>query len=228
MQSILIVEDEKRVADLLKIGLEENGYQALVAYDGAMGLRLFQSNTFQLVISDIILPKMDGFELCREIRKIDDRVPILMLTALGAADDKLEGFDVGADDYMVKPFDFRELTARVRVLLKRHAVLGEVLVKQIAYADLSVNLEQREVARNNISIRLSPKEYNLLVYMVENADRVISRMEIAEKVWNTHFDIGTNFIDVYINYLRKKIDRDFEVKLIHTKPGVGFIFTDKL
>lgn len=228
MQSILIVEDEKRVADLLKIGLEENGYQALVAYDGAMGLRLFQSNTFQLVISDIILPKMDGFELCREIRKIDDRVPILMLTALGAADDKLEGFDVGADDYMVKPFDFRELTARVRVLLKRHAVLGEVLVKQIAYADLSVNLEQREVARNNISIRLSPKEYNLLVYMVENADRVISRMEIAEKVWNTHFDTGTNFIDVYINYLRKKIDRDFDVKLIHTKPGVGFIFTDKL
>ena len=228
MQSILIVEDEKRVADLLKIGLEENGYHALVAYDVAMGLRLFQSNTFQLVISDIILPKMDGFELCREIRKIDDRVPILMLTALGAADDKLEGFDVGADDYMVKPFDFRELTARVRVLLKRHAVLGEVLVKQIAYADLSVNLEQREVARNNISIRLSPKEYNLLVYMVENADRVISRMEIAEKVWNTHFDTGTNFIDVYINYLRKKIDRDFEVKLIHTKPGVGFIFTDKL
>ena len=228
MQSILIVEDEKRVADLLKIGLEENGFQALVAYDGAMGLRLFQSNTFQLVISDIILPKMNGFELCKEIRKVDDRVLILMLTALGAADDKLEGFDVGADDYMVKPFDFRELTARVRALLKRHAISGEVLVKKIAYADLSVNLELREVTRNNISIRLSPKEYNLLVYMVENAEKVISRMEIAEKVWNTHFDTGTNFIDVYINYLRKKIDRDFEVKLIHTKPGVGFIFTDKL
>ncbi len=228
MQSILIVEDEKRVADLLKIGLEENGFLALVAYDGAMGLRLFQSNTFQLVISDIILPKMNGFELCKEIRKVDDRVPILMLTALGAADDKLEGFDVGADDYMVKPFDFRELTARVRALLKRHAISGEVLVKKIAYADLSVNLELREVTRNNISIRLSPKEYNLLVYMVENAEKVISRMEIAEKVWNTHFDTGTNFIDMYINYLRKKIDRDFEVKLIHTKPGVGFIFTDKL
>lgn len=228
MQKILIVEDEKRVADLLKIGLEESGYQALVAYDGVMGLRLFQSNTFQLIISDIILPKMDGFELCKEIRKIDDRVPILMLTALGAADDKLEGFDVGADDYMVKPFDFRELTARVRVLLKRHATSDDVLVKQIAYADLSINLEQREVTRNNISIRLSPKEYNLLAYMVENAEKVISRMEIAEKVWNTHFDTGTNFIDVYINYLRKKIDRDFDVKLIHTKPGVGFILTDKL
>lgn len=228
MQRILIVEDEKRVADLLKIGLEENGYQAMVAYDGAMGLRLFQSNTFQLVISDIILPKMNGFELCREIRKMDDRVPILMLTALGAADDKLEGFDVGADDYMVKPFDFRELTARVKVLLKRHAISDDALVKQIAYADLFINLERQEVTRNNIYIKLSPKEYNLLVYMVENAEKVISRTEIAEKVWNTHFDTGTNFIDVYINYLRKKIDKDFDIKLIHTKPGVGFILTDKL
>lgn len=228
MQKILIVEDEKRVADLLKIGLEEDGYQAMVAYDGAMGLRLFRSNTFQLVISDIILPKMNGFELCREIRKTDDRVPILMLTALGAADDKLEGFDVGADDYMVKPFDFRELTARVKVLLKRHATSDNALVKQIAYADLSVNLERQEVTRNNIYIKLSPKEYNLLVYMVENAEKVISRIEIAEKVWNTHFDTGTNFIDVYINYLRKKIDKDFDIKLIHTKPGVGFILTDKL
>lgn len=228
MQRILIVEDEKRVADLLKIGLEENGYQAMVAYDGTMGLRLFQSNTFQLVISDIILPKMNGFELCREIRKMDDRVPILMLTALGAADDKLEGFDVGADDYMVKPFDFRELTARVKVLLKRHAISDDALVKQITYADLFINLERQEVTRNNIYIKLSPKEYNLLVYMVENAEKVISRIEIAEKVWNTHFDTGTNFIDVYINYLRKKIDKDFDIKLIHTKPGVGFILTDKL
>lgn len=228
MQRILIVEDEKRVADLLKIGLEENGYQAMVAYDGAMGLRLFQSETFQLVVSDIILPKMNGFELCREIRKMDDRVPILMLTALGAADDKLEGFDVGADDYMVKPFDFRELTARVKVLLKRHAISDAALVKQIAYSDLFINLERQEVTRNNIYIKLSPKEYNLLVYMVENAEKVISRIEIAEKVWNTHFDRGTNFIDVYINYLRKKIDKDFDIKLIHTKPGVGFILTDKL
>ena len=222
------MEDEKRVADLLKIGLEENGYQAMVAYDGAMGLRLFQSETFQLVVSDIILPKMNGFELCREIRKMDDRVPILMLTALGAADDKLEGFDVGADDYMVKPFDFRELTARVKVLLKRHAISDAALVKQIAYSDLFINLERQEVTRNNIYIKLSPKEYNLLVYMVENAEKVISRIEIAEKVWNTHFDRGTNFIDVYINYLRKKIDKDFDIKLIHTKPGVGFILTDKL
>ena len=228
MIKILVIEDEKRVADLLKIGLEENGYQVLVAYDGEMGRRLFQSNDFQLIISDIILPKLNGFELCQKIRKADEEIPILMLTALGTADDKLEGFDVGADDYMVKPFDFRELLARVRVLQKRRAVAKVDVVKEISYADLYINLERQEVTRNGEPIKLSPKEYNLLVYLVENAERVVSRVEIAEKVWNTHFDTGTNFIDVYINYLRKKMDKNFEVKLIHTKPGVGFILTDKM
>lgn len=228
MIKILVIEDEKRVADLLKIGLEENGYQVLVAYDGEMGWRLFQSNDFQLIISDIILPKLNGFELCQKIRKADEEIPILMLTALGTADDKQEGFDVGADDYMVKPFDFRELLARVRVLLKRRAVAKVDVVKEISYADLYINLERQEVTRNGEPIKLSPKEYNLLVYLVENAERVVSRVEIAEKVWNTHFDTGTNFIDVYINYLRKKMDKNFEVKLIHTKPGVGFILTDKM
>lgn len=199
-----------------------------MAYDGEMGWRLFQSNDFQLIISDIILPKLNGFELCQKIRKADEEIPILMLTALGTADDKLEGFDVGADDYMVKPFDFRELLARVRVLLKRRAVAKVDVVKEISYADLYINLERQEVTRNGEPIKLSPKEYNLLVYLVENAERVVSRVEIAEKVWNTHFDTGTNFIDVYINYLRKKMDKNFEVKLIHTKPGVGFILTDKM
>lgn len=228
MQNILIVEDEKRVADLLRKGLEENGYQTMVAYDGAMGLRLFQSCSFQLVISDIILSKLDGFELCKEIRKQNSRIPVLMLTALGSTDDKLDGFDAGADDYMTKPFDFRELIARVKVLLKRDVGTVNCSPEQIGYADLLINLNLHEVRRKGISIKLSPKEYNLLVYMVENAERVISRVEIAEKVWNTHFDTGTNFIDVYINYLRKKIDKDFDVKLIHTKPGVGFILTDRL
>lgn len=228
MIKILVIEDEKRVADLLKIGLEENGYQVLVAYDGEMGWRLFQSNDFQLIISDIILPKLNGFELCQKIRKADEEIPILMLTALGTADDKLEGFDMGADDYMVKPFDFRELLARVRVLLKRRAVAKVDVVKEISYADLYINLERQEVTRNGEPIKLSPKEYSLLVYLVENAEKVVSRVEIAEKVWNTHFDTGTNFIDVYINYLRKKMDKNFEVKLIHTKPGVGFILTDKM
>lgn len=227
MIQILVIEDEKRVADLLKIGLEENGYQVIVAYDGEMGWRLFQSNSFQLVISDIVLPKLNGFELCLSIRQADEQIPILMLTALGTADDKLEGFDMGADDYMVKPFDFRELLARVKVLLKRRTTVGTDVVRDIAYADLHISLERQEVMRGGVAIRLSPKEYSLLVYLAENAERVVSRVEIAEKVWNTHFDTGTNFIDVYINYLRKKIDKQFAVKLIHTKPGVGFIFTDR-
>ena len=218
MYTILIIEDEPRVASLLMNGLEENGYQTMVAYDGLMGLRLFQAHTFDLVISDIVLPKMDGYP----------RIPILMLTALGSTNDKLDGFDAGADDYMVKPFDFRELNARIKVLLKR--VSGNVpeLPQELVYADLRIDLQRKDVERNNVSIKLSPKEYNLLLYMVENAERVLSRVEIAEKVWNTHFDTGTNFIDVYINYLRKKIDRNFEPKLIHTKAGMGFILTDKL
>ncbi|MEL5893033.1 response regulator transcription factor [Bacteroides sp. GD17] len=228
MHTILIIEDEQRVASLLKTGLEENGYQTMVAYDGAMGLRLFQSYTFDLVISDIILPKMDGFELAKEIRKTSPNIPILMLTALGSTDDKLDGFDAGADDYMVKPFDFRELNARIKVLLKRNIESPLSTPDHIAYADLYIDLNGKNVTRNGIPIKLSPKEYNLLLYMAENPERVISRIEIAEKVWNTHFDTGTNFIDVYINYLRKKIDRDFETKLIHTKPGMGFILTDKL
>lgn len=227
MQSILIVEDEKRVADLLKAGLEENGYSVMVAYDGEMGLRLFRSNEFHLVISDIVLPGLDGFGLCKEIRKINPDVPVLMLTALGSTDDKLDGFDAGADDYMLKPFDFRELNARIRVLLKRYSSPQTVRPDSVSYSDISINLNTCEVTRNGVQIKLSPKEYNLLVYMVENPERVISRMEIAEKVWNTHFDTGTNFIDVYINYLRKKIDKDFDTKLIHTKPGMGFILTDK-
>lgn len=171
---------------------------------------------------------MDGFELCKEIRKQNEKIPILMLTALGSTDDKLDGFDAGADDYMTKPFDFRELTARVKVLLKRNKEIVADVPEQIEYADLTINLNLREVKRQGKAIKLSPKEYNLLLYMVENAEKVISRVEIAEKVWNTHFDTGTNFIDVYINYLRKKIDKEFDVKLIHTKPGIGFILTDKL
>ncbi len=227
MYQILIIEDEQRVAELLKRGLEESGYQVVVAFDGMMGLRIFKSNTFHLVISDVILPKLDGFELSKEIRKINPAIPILMLTALGSTDDKLEGFDAGADDYMVKPFDFRELNARINVLLKRSFENIRQVPEELNYADLKINLKSKTVYRNEHEIKLSPKEYNLLVYMVENAERVLSRVEIADKVWNTHFDTGTNFIDVYINYLRKKIDRDFEIKLIQTKAGMGFIFTDK-
>ncbi len=227
MFSILIIEDDERVASLLKCGLEESGYKVAVAYNGEMGLRLFGSAKFDLVISDVVLPKMNGFELCKEIRALNMSTPILMLTALGTTDDKLDGFDAGADDYMVKPFDFRELNARISVLLRRSSGDVRDVKDDITYADLKINLKNKKVTRDGIEIKLSPKEYNLLVYMVENADRMVTRIEIADKVWNTHFDTGTNFIDVYINYLRKKIDRDFNVKLIHTRVGMGFIFTDK-
>ena len=227
---ILIVEDEQRVADLLKVGIEEHGYEVMVAYDGMMGLQLFNKYDFKLIISDIILPKLDGFDLCKEIRTKNKHVPILMLTALGTTDDKLEGFDVGADDYMVKPFDLRELVARMKVLLKRNSSQideNEGKAVDIVYADLQINPNLHECKRGGVAIKLTPKEYNLLKYMMLHSDRIIPRTEIAEKVWGTHFDTGTNFIDVYINYLRKKIDRSFPVKLIHTKPGIGFVLTDK-
>lgn len=229
MIKILVVEDEQRVAELLKRGLEESGYQVELAYDGVWGLRLFRTGEFQMVISDVILPKMSGFELCKEIRNINNRVPVLMLTALGTTDDKLDGFDAGADDYMVKPFDFRELNARIKVLLKRRLPgIPETQLTELVYADLRIDRQTKTVYRQEREIKLSPKEYNLLLYMAENPERLLTRVEIADKVWNTHFDTGTNFIDVYINYLRKKIDRDYDVKLIHTKPGMGFIFRQEL
>lgn len=228
MYKILIIEDEQRVATLLQAGLEEKGYSCLVAYDGVMGLKLFRSNTVDLIISDVILPKKDGFEVCKEIRNKNPNIPILMLTALGSTDDKLDGFDSGADDYMVKPFDFRELYARIKVLLKRGSNIPVETKTELTYSDIFIDLMTKSVRRGDKEIKLSPKEYNLLVYMVENAEKVVTRIDIADKVWSTHFDTGTNFIDVYINYLRKKIDRGFETKLIHTKIGMGFILTDKI
>lgn len=224
MNKILVIEDDQRVADLLRRGLEEMGYLVAVAYDAEMGLRLFRSGQYDLIISDIVLPKMSGFELVKEIKGQSPNMPVIMLTALGTTDDKLEGFNAGADDYMVKPFDIRELEARIRVLLK-HRIPDdtEQQVKQLSYADLQADLLTKTVYRNKQEIKLTPKEFNLLIYMMQNPERVLSRSEIAEKVWDTHFDTGTNFIDVYINYLRKKIDRDFDTKLIHTKPGMGFI-----
>lgn len=224
MNKILIIEDERRVADLLRRGLEEMGYLAFVAYDAEMGLRLFKSGKYDLIISDIVLPKMSGFDLVKEIKEQSPNTPVIMLTALGATDDKLEGFNAGADDYMVKPFDIRELEARIRILLRRNVSDNmEQHIKELKYADLYANLLTKTIYRNNQEIKLTPKEFNLLIYLMQNPERVLTRAEIAEKVWNTHFDTGTNFIDVYINYLRNKIDRNFNTKLIHTKPGMGFI-----
>ena len=227
MFNILVIEDEQRVAELLQSGLEENGYKVSLAMDGIQGLSLFLKNKFDLVLSDIILPKMGGFELCKEIRKNDTEIPILMLTALGSTDDKLEGFDAGADDYLTKPFDFRELLARVAVLLKRKVGEQPAEPSELTYADIHINPKTQTVYRSDKLIKLTPKEYDLLLYMVQNPERIITRKEITQNVWHTDFDPGTNFIDVYINYLRRKLDKDSAMKLIHTRTGVGFIFTKK-
>lgn len=221
---ILVIEDEQRVADLIKRGLEEQGFQVTLAFDGEMGKKLAFSKTFDLVITDIILPKINGLDLCKEIRMAYPLIPIIMLTALGTTDDKVEGFDAGADDYLVKPFELRELQVRIRALLKRYHGSASNQGPILKYADLELNNQTKTVHRSGLEIKLTPKELKLLEYMMRNSERILSRTEIAEKVWDSHFDTGTNFIDVYINYLRKKIDRDFGSRLIHTRLGQGFIF----
>lgn len=224
---ILVIEDEQRVAELIQKGLTELGFQVTLAYDGEMGKKLALSKVFDLILMDLILPKINGIDLCKEIRLNFPNIPIIMLTALGTTDDKVEGFDAGANDYLVKPFDFRELHARIRALIKRNPASNNTFSQGfiLRFADLEMNLETKLVQRNNEPVNLTPKEFRLLEYMMRNSERVLSRTEIAEKVWDT-FDSGTNFIDVYINYLRKKIDKNHAVKLIHTKPGMGFIFKE--
>ena len=228
MMDILVIEDDLRVSELIKRGLEEQGFSATVAYDGVMGKKLALQHPYELIITDIILPKMDGLELCKHLREANLEIPIIMLTALGTTDDKLEGFDAGADDYLVKPFEIRELMARIRVLLKRQSKTPQTFSNLLKYDDLELNLQNKTVKRGDVDINLTPKEFKLLEYLLQNPERVLSRTEIAEKVWDTHFDTGTNFIDVYINYLRKKIDKGFEKKLIHTKSGMGFILKSDL
>lgn len=221
---ILIIEDDQRVAELIQRGLEEQSFETTLAYDGLSGKKLAMQHNYDLIITDVILPKLDGIDLCRQIRESKPDIPIIMLTALGTTDDKVEGFDAGADDYLVKPFEMRELLVRIRALLKRnHTTTANSTGFILKSADLEMNLHTKIVKRGNVEINLTPKEFNLLEYMMQNPERVLSRVEIAEKVWDTHFDTGTNFIDVYINYLRKKIDKDFDQKLIHTKSGMGFI-----
>ncbi|MEA5428245.1 response regulator transcription factor [Arcicella lustrica] len=222
--NILIIEDDERIASLVKRGLEENDYTVTLAYDGMMGRKLALQNDYDLIITDIILPKLNGLELCKDIRSAKPDTLIIMLTALGTTDDKVEGFDAGADDYLVKPFDFRELHVRIRALMKRQNGKTNHQGFILKYDNLELNNQTKTVSRSGIDINLTPKEFKLLEYMMQNAERILSRTEIADKVWDTHFDTGTNFIDVYINYLRKKIDKDFEPKLIHTKSGMGFIF----
>lgn len=223
---ILIVEDEVKVAEFLKKGLEEQGYQTDVAYDGQMGEKLAVRNQYDILLLDVILPLFNGYELCKRIREKKPHVPILMLTALGTTEDKLSGFDSGADDYLVKPFEFKELLARIRALVKRSTgvVLTSTLIK---VADLELDLDKKTARRGNTNIELTAKEFALLEFLMKNRGRVVSRTDIAEKVWDITFDTGTNVVDVYINILRKKLDKDFPQKLIHTRVGMGYMLNDQ-
>lgn len=223
---ILLVEDEKKIAAALKTGMEEQGFYVVVAYDGAMGEKLFNAYEFDLVILDINLPDLNGYALSRIIRQKKQNIPILMLTALGTVEDKIEGFEAGADDYLVKPFAFKELLARIKSLLRRTATnLPTSPILRVA--DLEINLDSKEVTRGGNRISLTAKEFQLLEYLVKNRNRVVSRADIAGKVWDIGFDTGTNVIDVYINFLRKKIDKDYPVKLIHTQIGMGYILKEE-
>jgi DNA-binding response OmpR family regulator len=220
---ILLIEDDPRVSELIIRSLTEQGFSITHAIDGKEGRRLALHQVFDIIITDILLPQINGLELCRELKRLVSDTPILMLTALGTTDDKIEGFDAGADDYLVKPFEMRELVARIRALAKRSQKHNDSQSAILNYADLELNLFTKRVTRGGNDIQLTPKEFNLLAFMLKHPERVLSRAEIAENVWDTHFDTGTNFIDVYINYLRKKIDKPANQKLIHTKSGMGFI-----
>lgn len=222
---ILIVEDEPKVASFIRKGLEESNYEAHVSYDGPTAEKLALQYRYDLFILDIIIPGINGLDLCKRLKKIHPNVPVLMLTALGTTDDKISGFDAGADDYLVKPFEFRELLARVKVLLKR-AKHSHDTVNRLVVADLELDLDKKSAHRGNSDIDLTAKEFSLLEYFMRNTGRVLSRNDIAEKVWEVNFDFGTNVVDVYVNFLRKKIDKGFDKKLIHTRVGLGYIFGD--
>lgn len=224
--NILIVEDEQRLAEVLKKQLEDCGYASDIACDGYIGKQMMEKQRYNLVILDINLPIINGYDLCKEIRRFDKKIPIIMLTAYGTSDNKIAGFDAGADDYVVKPFEFRELIARINVFLRRAEPAG-LTDEKIRIADLEMDLNTKVVTRANKKIDLTLKESLLLETFLKNRDKLLTRDFIIEQVWGIEFDPNTNIIDVYVNYLRKKIDKDFEPKLIHTKYGFGFFCSDK-
>lgn len=222
--SILLVEDEKKLADTLQAGFNENDYEVSVAYNGEEGKDLFANSQYDLIMLDINLPYINGYELVKIIREKDKHIPIILLTALNFIDNKLQGFELGADDYISKPFEFRELHARVKSLLRRADVIQELAGEKILkVADLEMDINKKEVKRDGKKIVLTAKEFQLLEYFLRNSDKVVSREDIAKDVWEMNFDPQTNVIDVYVNFLRKKIDKDFSSKLIHTQVGMGYI-----
>jgi len=220
---ILIVEDEPKVASFIKKGLEESNYEADIAYDGLNGEKLALLYKYDLYILDIIIPGISGLDLCKRLKKLNSNIPVLILTALGSTDDKIIGFDAGANDYLVKPFEFRELLARVKVLL-RNTNQSTDTVNRLIVGELELDLDKKIASRGSSQIELTAKEFSLLEYFMRNSGRVLSRIDIAEKVWDIRFDSGTNVVDVYVNFLRKKIDKGFDKKLIHTRVGFGYVF----
>ncbi len=225
-RKLLIVEDEKKIANALKKGLSENGYHVEMAFDGLIGRKLFLSHPYDLVILDINLPGLNGYELCKIIRNHNQQVPVIMLTALSSTEDKIEGFDAGADDYVIKPFEFKELLVRIRALLKRSMYQQLPTGNILKVGGLEMNLDTKEVKREGQQILLTAKEFQLLEYFMRNRNRVLSRADIAESVWDIDFDTKTNVIDVYVNYLRNKIDKHFSTRLIHTQVGMGYILKE--
>lgn len=221
-----MVEDEQRIADTLRFGLKEQGFEVEVAYDGTLGYKLFQSLSFNLIVLDINLPGTNGYELCKLIRLSNPQIPVIMLTALNSLEEKIEGYDAGADDYIIKPFEFKELLMKIRVLLRR-AGNNLIPVGNILRADdLVMNLDAREVTRNGVVINLTAKEFQLLEFLLRKKNKVVSRADIAINVWDIDFDTNTNIIDVYINYVRNKMDKPFEKKLIQTQVGMGYILKE--
>ncbi|MBO9699588.1 MAG: response regulator transcription factor [Sporocytophaga sp.] len=219
---ILIIEDEVNVASFIMRGFQEEGHSASIAMDGATGLQMMTDHTFDLVILDLMLPGINGMEVCRRIREDNSDVPIIMLTALGTTENVVSGLNAGADDYMIKPFKFSELLARIEAI-KRRTQKNNPKNFILKFSNLEINTSNKTVKRGDEKITLTATEFKLLEYLMINQGRVLSRVSILENVWDINFDMNTNVVDVYINYLRKKIDKGFEEKLIHTVVGMGYV-----
>ncbi len=224
---VLLIEDEPKMAKALQQGFADNRVHMDCAFDGFTGHAMAAENKYSVIISDIILPEMTGLELLRQLRLEGNTTPVLLLSALSQTDDKVAGFELGADDYLTKPFEFRELLLRVRALARRRTEQTGPAPDMLHYADLTLNLASKELFRQGKRIMLTPREYALMEYFMNNPERVISKNEITERVWNLDFDTGTNVIEVYVNFLRKKIEREFDKKLIHTLFKTGYILREE-
>ncbi|MBA4139884.1 MAG: response regulator transcription factor [Segetibacter sp.] len=222
---ILLAEDEPKLGQIIQEELIQQGYPTDVAYDGLVAEKLFQQHNYSLVLLDVNLPYKNGLALCKEFREIKKNIPIIMLTALGEINDKMDAFNLGADDYIVKPFHFTELMARIKVFLKRSET-GSEPGEKLTVGDLEIDLLEKTVTKNKNTINLTAKEFALLALLAKSKGKVISKQEILEKVWGLSFDTGTNTIEVYISFLRNKIDKPFDTKLIHTKPGFGYFLKE--